>query len=232
MEGRGGALLRYVPELQGVTAHRNGKYRAGRNPAERKNKMKFKVGDRVRFIGGSLTIPSGEMGVVKGFLPRGTSSVALEVDHEITWHNCNGLTRPRRGWWVSESDIELKKPAEREFKLIIVSKGDVTTAKLLHGKTVEQEATVKRYHEDEYSGKAAIDAVVKKLFGEDEKKKEKPKYFTGRAVWIGSDTPWRTNGKIYVFNDGKYIDNKGTEHGSSWSREEVKVNSAFLPIVE
>lgn len=193
--------------------------------------MKYKVGDRVKFIGGSLTIPYGEMGVAKGFVPH-SSNIAIELDREVSYHDCYGLTRPKRGWWVNPGSIELVKPAEHEFKLIIVSKGDVTTAKLLHGKTVEKEATVTRYHEDEYSEKAAIEAVVKKLFGEEEKEEAKPKYFTGKAVWIGESTRWHTKGKIYVFENGIHIYDDGTESLTSYAEDEMPQSTGFLPIVE
>lgn len=193
--------------------------------------MKYKVGDRVKFIGCSFAVQRGEMGVVKGFSARSTT-VAIEFDHEISCHNCGGLTKPKRGWWVNTNNIELVKPAEREFKLIIVSKGDVTTAKLLHGKTIEKEATVTRYHEDEYSEKAAVEAVVKKLFGEEEKEEAKPKYFTGKAVWIGESTRWHTKGKIYVFENGIHIYDNGTENLTSYAEDEMSQSSGFLPIVE
>lgn len=193
--------------------------------------MKYKIGDRVKFIGGSLTIPYGEMGVVKGFSPP-YNHIAIQLDHEISSHNCDGKTKPKRGWWVLECEIELVKPAEHEFKLIIVSKGDVTTAKLLHGKTIEKEATVTRYHEDEYSEKAAVEAVVKKSLGEEERKEEKPKYFTGKAVWIGENTRWHTKGKIYVFENGIHIYDDGTKSLTSYAEDEMPQSSGFLPIVE
>lgn len=194
-------------------------------------KMKYKIGDRVKFIGDSLTIPYGEMGVVKGFVPP-YNHIAIQLDHEISSHNCDGKTKPKRGWWVLECEIELVKPAEHEFKLIIVSKGDVTTAKLLHGKTIEKEAAVTRYHEDEYSEKAAVEAVVKKLFGEEEKEEAKPKYFTGKAVWIGESTRWHTKGKIYVFENGIHIYDDGTESLTSYAEDKMPQSTGFLPIVE
>lgn len=194
-------------------------------------KMKYKIGDRVKFIGDSLTIPYGEMGVVKGFVPP-YNHIAIQLDHEISSHNCDGKTKPKRGWWVLECEIELVKPAEHEFKLIIVSKGDVTTAKLLHGKTIEKEAAVTRYHEDEYNGRAAVEAVIKKLFGEDEKKEAKPKYFTGKAVWVGENTWWHTKGKIYVFENGIHISDDGTESLTSYAEDEMPQSTGFLPIVE
>lgn len=200
-------------------------------PAERMKKMKYKVGDRVRYLECSFAVQRGEMGVVKGFMPH-SNIIAIELDHEVSFHDCHGMTRPKHGWWVKEESIELIKPAEHEFKLIIVSKGDTTTAKLLHGKTIEKEATVTRYHEDEYSEKAAVEAVVKKLFGEDEKKEAKPKYFTGKAVWVGENTRWHTKGKIYVFENGIHIYDDGTESLTSYAEDEMPQGSGFLPIVE
>ena len=182
--------------------------------------MKYKVGDRVRYLGCGFSVRRGEMGVVKGFMPH-SNTIAIELDHEVSFHDCDGLTRFRRGWWVDPDSIELIKPAEHEFKLIIVSKGDVTTAKLLHGKTIEKEAAVTRYRKDEYSKKAAVEAVVKKLFGEEEKKEEKPKYFTGKAMWVGESTRWHTKGKIYVFKDGIHIYDDGTESLTRYAEDEM-----------
>ena len=103
--------------------------------------------------------------------------------------------------------------------------------KFAHGKTLK-EATVTRYHEDEYSEKAAVEAVVKKLFGEDEKEEEKTKFFTGRAVWVGENTRWHTKGKIYVFENGIHIYDDGTENLTSYAEDEMPQSTGFLPIVE
>lgn len=192
--------------------------------------MKYKIGDRVKFIGGSSTIPYEETGVVKGFVPH-SSNIAIELDHEVSFHDCYGMTRPKRGWWVNPGSIELIKPAEHEFKLIIVSKGDTTTAKLLHGKTIEKEATVTRYHEDEYNGKVAVEAVVKKLFGEEEKEKNTDKPYNGKAVWIAENEGVYTKGKIYEFVDGKVKHDLGFTVGG-FTIENMKQTSCFLPIVE
>lgn len=62
-------------------------------------------------------------------------------------------------------DYRLRHIVEkREFKVVIESKGDTTTAKLLHGKEVVRKASVKRYREDVYSEETAAKAVVAKLF--------------------------------------------------------------------
>lgn len=70
-------------------------------------------------------------------------------------------------YFVKESSVELKTPSntnDHRFNLVITSAGDVTTAKLLYGKTTAMEVSVKRYCEDEYSEEAAVRAVCEKLF--------------------------------------------------------------------
>lgn len=98
---------------------------------------------------------------------------------------------------------------EQEFKLIITSKGDGTTAKLIHGKEVAREVEVKRYHKDEYSERAAIAAVVDKMFPSVLTSKQPKIYFTGKVVCI-EDNPnhaWTLvpnfrKGCIYEIDDG------------------------------
>lgn len=192
--------------------------------------MKYKIRDRERMIRQSDVL-YGQTGVIKEIFPD-KNLLSIELDYAVSCHDCNGITKHNRGWWVCPDYVELVKPAEHEFKLIIVSKGDVTTAKLLHGKTIEKEATVTRYHKDEYSGKAAVEAVIKKLFGEDEKKEAKPKYFTGKAVWVGENTRWHTKGKIYVFENGIHIYDDGTESLTRYAEDKMPQSTGFLPIVE
>lgn len=192
--------------------------------------MKYKVGDRVRYLGCSLHVRRGETGVVKGFMPH-SNIIAIELDHEVSFHDCGGLTRFRCGWWANPGSIELIKPAEHEFKLIITSKGDTTTAKLLHGKTIEKEAAVTRYHKDEYSEKAAVEAVVKKLFGEEEKEK-KGELFNGKAVLISGDHMYFTKGKIYVFKNGNCVNDRGNIVRLEHTKQSIEHSDYFLPIVE
>lgn len=197
--------------------------------------MKFKVGDRVRVIsvGCRRIIEVGDAGTIKGCSALG--DYAVEFDRQSSYFiRCDGLTKRDRGLWVSPEHLELieEKPT-REFKLIITSSGDTTTAKLIHGeRTVVKEATVTRYSKDEYSEKAAVEAVVKKIFGEDEKKEEKPRYFTGKAVWFKDTSRFHTAGRIYVFEDGVYEDDIGLKHRWTCAKEELNTQSGFLPIVE
>lgn len=199
---------------------------------------KFKVGDRVRVIDDIGTrCKIGDTGTIMKYLHKGIlgDCYAVQMDkREKYLHDCGGYVRNGYGQFLWDSNIKLieEKPT-REFKLIITSKGDTTTAKLIHGeRTVVKEATVTRYSKDEYSEKAAVEAVVKKIFAEVEKKEEKPKYFTGKAVWFKDTSRFHTAGRIYVFEDGVYEDDIGLKHKWTCAKEELNTQSGFLPIEE
>lgn len=195
---------------------------------------KFKVGDRVIVVVDRYTVPRGTTGVIKCFdkdAEKEGINIAIELDRPISYHNCGGRTKCGRGWWVAERDIELIKTAEPEFKLIITSKGDTTTAKLIHGKDVTKEATVTRYSKDEYSEKAAVEAVVEKIFGEDEKENEANKPYNGKAVWTSDNEGVYTKGKIYKFVDGRIKHDLGFTIGG-YTLANMKQSGCFLPIVE
>ena len=172
---------------------------------------KFKVGDRVRVIsvGCRRIIEVGDAGTIKGCSALG--DYAVEFDRQSSYFiRCDGLTKRDRGLWVSPENLELieEKPT-REFKLIITSSGDTTTAKLIHGKDVAKEATVTRYSKDEYSEKAAVEAVTKKIFGEDEKENEANKPYNGKAVWTSDNEGIYTKGKIYNWVVGRIKNDLG-----------------------
>ena len=204
---------------------------------------KFKIGDRVKIVCNDyLNCEIGDTGTIMAYNSGAGYAVELDIPRP-SYHGCRGLTTPGHGQWALEENIELIKPTEekpikpteekptREFKLIITSKGNTTTAKLIHGKDVTKVATVTRYSKDEYSEKAAVEAVVKKIFGEDEKKNEANKPYTGKAVWICDNESVYTKGKIYEFVDGKCKHDSGfTVVG--YTLEKMKRLGCFLPIVE
>lgn len=201
---------------------------------------KFKVGDRVRVIDDIGThCEIGDTGTIMAY--DSGAGYAMEFDiPRYSYHGCRGLTKPGHGQWVWEKSIELIKPIKdkptREFKLIITSSGDTTTAKLIHGeRTVVKEATVTRYSKDEYSEKAAVEAVTKKIFSEDENEDEKEneanKPYNGKAVWTSDNESVYTKGKIYEFVDGKVKQDLGFTVGG-YTLEKMKRLGCFLPIVE
>lgn len=177
---------------------------------------KFKVGDRVVYDGGINDMPK---------MPKNSRGTIISVernvcgirfdDHVAELHSCWKLCEDGHGWWVFNYDYDhlklLKADEERRFNVIITSVGDVTTAKLLHGKKLEKEVSVKRYHKDEYSEKEAVKNVCAKLFGEDKPEKEpEPVGINCKAVCIDDDDySFLTRGKIYEFSDGKCVDDDG-----------------------
>ena len=196
---------------------------------------KFKVGDRVKIVRNDyLNCEIGDTGTIMAYNSGAGYAVEFDIPRP-TYHGCRGLTTPGLGQWALEENIELIEPIKdkptREFKLIITSSGDTTTAKLIHGKDVAKEATVTRYSKDEYSEKAAVEAVTKKIFGEDEKKEE---LFNGKVVCLMDLTyiPKYTKGRVYEFVNGNCKDDYGNVINFRYTLEEVEKSKWFLPIVE
>ena len=199
---------------------------------------KFKVGDRVKIVRNDyLNCEIGDTGTIMAYNSGAGYAVEFDIPRP-TYHGCRGLTTPGLGQWALEENIELIEPIKdkptREFKLIITSKGDTTTAKLIHGKDVAKEATVTRYSKDEYSEKAAVEAVTKKIFGEDEKKTEKKdELFNGVAVClIDRDCQKLTRGRTYTFVNGNCWNDKGNVMAYGYTKKEIANSIWFLPIVE
>lgn len=192
---------------------------------------KFKVGDRVRIVDKKYThCKVGDIGTIKYIESVSTLlKYIVEFDREDElFTSCNGRTKDNRGQWVSDYNIELIEP---EFKLVIISKGDKTKAKLYRGESLEKEVEVNRYHKDEYSEKAAVEAVTKKIFGEGEKKEE---LFNGKVVCLMDLTyiPKYTKGRVYEFVNGNCKDDCGNIINFRYTLEEVEESKWFLPIVE
>ena len=137
----------------------------------------------------------------------------MEFDNDFDGgHGCAGLTNPDRGHYIDPN--VLKKEPSHAFTLVITSKGDHTDAKLIHGKHTDKWVWVDRYKEDEYSEVAAIHAVIDKMFpsGAPVPAEEKPKRFTGKAVFNGADR-YFTQGNVYTFEDGSTMDDDSDERG-------------------
>ena len=170
---------------------------------------KFKIGDRVRYIGELPDLKSKVGTVVKVINYNTDSDLGVVFDEYIpSGHSLGGLCSDGHGLWCSHVNLELI--SEHRFNVIITSVGDTTTAKLLHGKNVEKEVSVKRYHKDVYSEEAAVEAVCKKLFGKDKPKEAaEPEGINCKAVYIGTSRAGFTHGKIYEFSDGRCLDDDG-----------------------
>lgn len=166
----------------------------------------FKIGDRVKYVG-QIPELKGKVGTIVGVEDNNDYGVAFD-EYSPFCHSLGGLCLDGHGWWCDGAVLELID--EHRFNVIIVSVGDTTTAKLLHGKKVEKEVSVKRYHKDVYSEAAAVEAVCKKLFGEDKAKAAaEPEGINCKAVYVGTSRADFTHGKIYVFSDGRCLDDDG-----------------------
>lgn len=170
---------------------------------------KFKIGDRVKYVGLILGL-KGKVGTVVSVTNYTSySKWGVVFDEHLPFcHSLGGLCAYGYGRWCECAELELI--SEHRFNVIITSVGDTTTAKLLHGKNVEKEVSVKRYHRDDYSEEAAVEAVCKKLFGEDKPEKEpEPFGINCKAVYISTSECGYTRGKIYEFSDGRCLDDGG-----------------------
>ena len=170
---------------------------------------KFKIGDRVKYVGLILGL-KGKVGTVVSVTNYTSySKWGVVFDEHLPFcHSLSGLCAYGYGRWCECAELELI--SERRFNVIITSVGDTTTAKLLHGKKVEKEVSVKRYHKDVYSEAAAVEAVCKKLFGEDKPKEAaEPEGINCKAVYVGTSRAGFTHGKIYEFSDGRCLDDDG-----------------------
>lgn len=186
---------------------------------------KFKVGDRVRIVDKKYThCKVGDIGTIKyieSVLTQLKYDVEFDREDEL-FTSCNGRTKDNRGQWVSDYNIELIEP---EFKLVIISKGDKTKAKLYRGESLEKEVEVNRYHKDEYSEKAAVEAVTKKIF------EKKVDWFNGKVVCVSYIVEGFTKGKIYECIEGKLTSDSGDKMGA-YTIEKMKNSHLFIPIVE
>lgn len=177
----------------------------------------FKKGDRVKLLQNVDYAKKGMIGTCMVDYSEdefGYKFIPVEFDDKFEGgHGCAGLTNPDRGHYIDPNVLKKIEPFHA-FTLVITSKGDHTKAKLLHGKEIVQTAEVNRYKDDEYSQPAAIHAVIDKMFPAvaPVPAEEKPKRFTGKAVFNGADR-YFTQGNVYTFEDGSTMDDDSDERG-------------------
>lgn len=109
----------------------------------------FKVGDRVKAIvpvDGNTKIINEVGTVIEAKNPL-YIRYGIEFDNDVAGHSCNCKGKYGRCWWCYESDLELVEPE----KIVITTNGEITTAKLYHGKTVSKTATAKRHPDDVFN---------------------------------------------------------------------------------
>lgn len=177
----------------------------------------FKKGDRVKLLQNVDYAKKGMIGTCMEDYSEDESGykfIPVEFDDKFDGgHGCAGLTNPDRGHYIDPNVLKKIEPSHA-FTLVITSKGDHTDAKLIHGKHTDKWVCVDRYKEDEYSEVAAIHAVIEKMFpaGAPVPAEEKPKRFTGKAVFNGADR-YFTQGNVYTFEGGSTMDDDSDERG-------------------
>lgn len=177
----------------------------------------FKKGDRVKLLRNVDYAKKGMIGTCMVDYSEdgsGYKFIPVEFDDKFDGgHGCAGLTNPDRGHYIDPNVLKKIEPSHA-FTLVITSKGDHTDAKLIHGKHTDKWVWVDRYKEDEYSEVAAIHAVIDKMFpaGAPVPAEEKPKRFTGKAVFNGADR-YFTQGNVYTFEGGSTMDDDSDERG-------------------
>lgn len=186
----------------------------------------FKKGDRVKLLQNVDYAKKGMIGTCMVDYSEdefGYKFIPVEFDDKFEGgHGCAGLTNPDRGHYIDPNVLKKIEPSHA-FTLVITSKGDHTDAKLIHGKHTDKWVWVDRYKEDEYSEVAAIHAVIDKMFpaGAPVPAEEKPKRFTGKAVFNGADR-YFTQGNVYTFEDGSTMDDDSDERGALLTYDDWK----------
>lgn len=193
--------------------------------------MRFKVGDRVKILGGYSNIPD----VAYGKYGR----IQFVIKCDVTMPYCVRLDKKVKGkscYWATEKDLEavhesINEPEDKEnmqrWKIEIVSTGDKTTAKLYALGRVIREVSVTRYYKDDYSTEVAAKEAMKKLF--------EPHRFTGKAMFVGNpDKYWGglTYGKIYCFIDGICVDDNGNKRCATTLEPDSWGYGDFIKVVE
>ena len=194
---------------------------------EKEEEMNFKAGDRVKIVGRY----NGVYGTIELVDERDEILLYFVITDKEVDGKCY--------CWATENDLKvINEPEEKEkmdkgstqeWKIVITSAGEKTTARLYMLGRVVREATVTRYYKDRYDTEVAAKEAVNKLF--------RSQGFTGKAMFVGENTDDNgfTRGKIYQFTDGQCIDDDNdvrpydyatTLNGNDW------YSSVFIKVVE
>ena len=196
------------------------------NEGSEENKMKYKVGDKVRIVSkwgkGCCQNQKGKMdkwlGKVMTVKSVGETSYRMVEDAE---------DNVGYGWlWTERSIAGLAC----ENKIVITTDGAETLARLYEGKKVIKTATAKCSPDDKFSFETGAKIAFERLF--DGEEKEKPKYFNGKAVCVRGELGF-TAGKIYEFVNGQCLDDQKTLRPTCVKCKDLSwFNGAFIPLVE
>lgn len=199
--------------------------------------MKFEIGDKVRYISDKGAVPKGACGTIQKIEKDDVYHVpyVVRLDNKVGKGYC---------YYAAEKELEaahesINEPEEKKmdmeniqrWKIVIVSTGDKTTAKLYALGRVIREVSVTRYYKDDYSTEVAAKEAVRKLF--------QPQGFNGRAMFVGNPGLYSdgfTYGKIYEFKNGFCVDNNDDKRPATGYPTTLEIGNwgsgDFIKVVE
>ena len=196
------------------------------NEESEENKMKYKVGDKVRIVSkwgkGCCPNPNGKMdkwlGKVMTVRYVGITIYRMVEDTEDNeW-----------GGWVWTENCIAGLACEK--KIVITSDGEKTLARLYDGNKVIKTATAKCSPADKFSFETGAKIAFERLF--DGEEKEEQKYFNGKAVCVNKHLGF-TIGKIYEFVNGQCFDDQKMLRPLCSKCKDLRwFDSVFIPLVE
>lgn len=92
--------------------------------------MKFKVGDKVKYVGGISEIKD-YIGTIK-YIDGKEYSVESEKENKKYFHQCSGHCKSFHGYWCKEDDIELIKKYQTVYDILSKPKTAIRIANLEH----------------------------------------------------------------------------------------------------
>ena len=197
------------------------------NEGSEENKMKYKVGDKVRIVSkwgkGCCQIPNGKMdkwlGKVMTVRYVGKWWYQMVEDRK---ENIGG------GFVWTENCIA---GLACENKIVITSDGVETRARLYDGNKIIKTAAAKCSPDDNFSFETSAKIAFERLI--DSEEKEEPKYFTGKVVCVSEQYAGFTVGKIYEFVDGQCLDDQKTLRPTCVKCKDLAAfGGIFIPLVE
>mgnify|MGYP004468318117 CR=1 FL=1 len=198
----------------------------GENKKGDLQKMKYKVGDRVRIVStwsetySLITSKKMDKWLGKIMTVRDVGNLSYKMVEDIKENK--GI-----GWFWAEQCIS---GLACENKIVITTDGAETLARLYERNKIIKTATAKCAPDDKFSFETGAKIAFERLF--DGEKKEKPKHFNGKVVCVG-DFMGFTIGRIYEFVDGQCLDDaKVLRPVGSKCKDFSWCRSAFIPLVD
>ena len=167
------------------------------------SEKKFKVGDRVKCIRNTWSIPIlNEYGTVCNIIEDffGSYVVGINFDKYIDGHSCSGHCKDGYGWNLEPSEIKL---VEENWKVLIMPDGDKTTGRLYENGKVVKSVETKKHPDDEYSIDKACEVIMERLFPKTPTIVKQDKYEIGDKVKVRDDL---VRGRSYEMSNGNVTD--------------------------